>query len=582
MDFGFINSILNSRFLPPQDHWFASTQNNFFSINYYYFGHFITAFMIKINSISPSISYNLMLTTIFASSMTMSFSLGYNIYIYLRNKFGQVKEKLQWFKPTVAGILSAVLVNLGGNLHTIYIFTKGYPAEQPIPFWKILSSFNLKDYWYPNATRFIPFTIHEFPSYSYVVSDLHGHVLDIIFVLMLIALFLVLVINQNKIIDKIILILCSLFLSITYMTNSTDFLIYGSLFLFILVIKFEKIIKIFITYPFIILSSLLLTLPFSVNFKPFASTIGVNCAPNFLTSIGKLGPFIFEAGKCQTTPLWMLFVLWGLFWFNFIAFLIFIFFNKRKFPNTKDKIFYFIFFLFVESILLTLFAEFFYFKDIYPAHFRANTMFKLGYQAFIIMSLLSGVVITFILANTKKISIKRIIYILVIFPSLFFVLLYPFIAVPSYFNGSFKSLDGSAWIKNSYPQISEIIEIIKIKKQTDNNFSILEAHGNSYTDYNIISAHTGVATVVGWPVHEWLWRGSIDLVNKRAEEVRFVYESPMSKLKKIKKILDKYNIKYIIITNLEKDKYSSLKIDKFYKIGKPIYQNNNNYLFEYK
>jgi uncharacterized membrane protein len=582
MDFGFINSILNSQFLPPQDPWFASTQNNFFSVNYYYFGHFITAFIIKLNSISPSVSYNLMLTTIFASSMTMTFSLGYNIYIYLVNTFAHAKSKLLWFKPVLAGVLSAILTNLGGNLHTIYLFTKGYHAEQPIPFWKILSSFNLKDYWYPNATRFIPFTIHEFPSYSYVVSDLHGHVLDIIFVLTLIACFLVFIVNQNKITDRTILILTSLFLSITYMTNSTDFLIYGSLFFFILVIKYENVSKILFTYALTILSALFLTLPFSVNFKPFASSLGLNCAPDFLTSSNKLGPFVFESGKCQTSPFWMLFILWGFFWLNFIAFLVFIFFQKKKFPNTKHKIFYFIFFLFVESVLLTLFAEFFYFKDIYPAHFRANTMFKLGYQAFIMMSILSGVVITFVIASHKRINIKRLFYSLLVFPSLFFILLYPFLSVPSYFNGSFKTLDGSAWIKNSYPDISEIIRIINGKKQSDEKaFTILEAHGNSYTDYNLISAHTGIATVIGWPVHEWLWRGTIDLVNKRAEEVRFVYESPKSELKKIKTILNKYNIRYIVISNLEKDKYASLKINKFYKIGKPIYQNNDNYLFEY-
>jgi len=38
---------------------------------------------------------------------------------------------------------------------------------------------------------------------------------------------------------------------------------------------------------------------------------------------------------------------------------------------------------------LIIIPEFFYIKDIYPAHFRANTMFKLGYQAFIIMGIAS-------------------------------------------------------------------------------------------------------------------------------------------------------------------------------------------------
>ena len=63
-------------------------------------------------------------------------------------------------------------------------------ADNPIPFWNLQPKFNFSNYWYPNATRFIPFTIHEFPLYSFVVSDLHGHVLNIPIVLLIIALLI--------------------------------------------------------------------------------------------------------------------------------------------------------------------------------------------------------------------------------------------------------------------------------------------------------------------------------------------------------------------------------------------------------
>ena len=74
-------------------------------------------------------------------------------------------------------------------LTTIYTFFKAYPNDHPVPFWKLsFLPFSFPNgYWYPNATRFIPFTIHEFPIYSFVVSDLHGHVLDIPIVLLTIA-----------------------------------------------------------------------------------------------------------------------------------------------------------------------------------------------------------------------------------------------------------------------------------------------------------------------------------------------------------------------------------------------------------
>jgi uncharacterized membrane protein len=43
MDFGFVNSFLRSEYLPAKDMWFTPH-----TINYYYFGHLITAMLTKI------------------------------------------------------------------------------------------------------------------------------------------------------------------------------------------------------------------------------------------------------------------------------------------------------------------------------------------------------------------------------------------------------------------------------------------------------------------------------------------------------------------------------------------------------
>ena len=79
MDFGFVNSILRADYFPPKDMWFTP-----FSINYYYFGHLMTAVLTKISMISSSITYNLMLSSLFAFTFTCSFSIGANlIYFFL-------------------------------------------------------------------------------------------------------------------------------------------------------------------------------------------------------------------------------------------------------------------------------------------------------------------------------------------------------------------------------------------------------------------------------------------------------------------------------------------------------------------
>ena len=206
MDFGFINSILRSEYFPPLDMWFSP-----FSINYYYFGHLYSAVLTKLSGIPSNITYNLLLGTVAGLCMTASFSLALNL---LHGQLYNVKRV--FVKIGLGALLAAALVTFGGNLHTIYTLYPAYENEKPVPFWTLggpllstigqnsdnatptvtnkylnivpsLSTFP-NEYWYPNATRYIFNTIHEFPIYSWVVADLHGHVLDIPFVLLTIAM----------------------------------------------------------------------------------------------------------------------------------------------------------------------------------------------------------------------------------------------------------------------------------------------------------------------------------------------------------------------------------------------------------
>ncbi|MBI3385806.1 hypothetical protein HY031_01845 [Candidatus Gottesmanbacteria bacterium] len=58
MDYGFMKSILESKFFPPPDMWYAGK-----SINYYYFGHLVTAVVTKLSGLDLSYTFNLMLAT---------------------------------------------------------------------------------------------------------------------------------------------------------------------------------------------------------------------------------------------------------------------------------------------------------------------------------------------------------------------------------------------------------------------------------------------------------------------------------------------------------------------------------------
>jgi len=564
MDFGFINSILRSDYFPPKDMWYTPL-----SINYYYFGHLATSVFIKISNIPSPVGYNLMLASTFAFAFTCTVSLSINI-------FDNIKKSL---KSSLAGFLSAVLLSLGGNLVTIYTFFKPYQNENPVPFWQLLFSPLTfpNNFWYPNATRFIPFTIHEFPLYSFVVSDLHGHVLDIPFVLMAIGLLFSLFISQK--IKNINLILISFVLAILYMTNAWDGLIYMLLTLIIFTFinfykkensfSFKSLVNFALGIFSLIIGFFIFSLPFSLNFKPFVSGIGIICAPKFLTNLEKIGPFLFEPDHCLRSPLWQLIILYGFFYFCVISFALFIKF-KRKYVLTKGDIF--IIFLISLSTLLILIPEFIYVKDIYPAHYRANTMFKLTYEAFIMLSVSAGYIIAKIITSSiNKIFLS--VFILFTIILIYLVLSYPVFAINSYYNDlkQYKGIDGTNYLKTLYSADYDLINWFN--KNVTGQPVILEANGDSYTDYGRISANTGLPTIIGWPVHEWLWRGSYDVAAPRIEDVKTLYESPDLNLTKT--LIKKYNIAYVVISNLEFQKYTNLNENKFKNLGNVIFQSGN-------
>lgn len=580
MDFGFINSILRSQYFPPLDMWLSADPSHpaGYPINYYYFGHLTGALLIKLTNTVPAAGYNLILAAIFGQGIVTAFSLTTQT-IY---KFG---KKL--FAALVFGLLGTFIVNLGGNLHTIYLFTKGYSPDNPVPFWNILSVFNPTKYWYPNATRFIPFTIHEFPSYSYVVADLHGHVFDIPFVILTLAILFQFFTSRNDAIPKErenskinpllagiarsrylpYALLMGFMTAIHYMTNAFDgpiYMLLASLTAFFLLgagmrfLVFEAIM---------VIGFLFFSAPFSLNFSPFVSGIGMNCAPAFLTSLKKLGPFIFEAGNCQPDQFWMLWILWGFFWTMFLMFPLIKAFERRTTPHDAHSLHVddFSFILLSFGSLLVLIPEFFYIKDIYPAHFRANTMFKLGYQAFIMMSIASVFVIYRLRYLSWKIALPLK---LITLSALFLVFLYPFFSFPSYYGPLTRKpeLDGSVWMTALFPADKQIIDFLN--ESVTGQPVVLEAQGDSYTDYERISAYTGLPTIAGWWVHEWLWRGSSDVIGKKIPVVMAAYQSP--DVAATRELLKAYHVEYVVVSGLERAKYAKLEEEKFLKLGNKI------------
>lgn len=200
MDFAFLNSLLRTDTLPAPDPWLAGQ-----SINYYYYGQYIYAFISKMNGIKPGVAYTLSMCTSIAIAFSMAYSIGSMVLEGAIRKGVKAPFPVRIF----AGLLSAFAVCIMGNSHSFFYDEKGAGNN----FLKFLKSAGVKtgritDFFYPDSTRFIgynpdvkvfddlgnlvhsgDFTIHEFPFYSFLIGDLHAHVVSMMIVLLIIAVF---------------------------------------------------------------------------------------------------------------------------------------------------------------------------------------------------------------------------------------------------------------------------------------------------------------------------------------------------------------------------------------------------------
>ena len=604
MDFGFVNSILRSKYFPPVDMWFAGK-----SINYYYFGHYITAFLTKLSGIDSAISYNLMIATLFAFCFSLTFSLTANLVHFFQIENLKLKNSFKIYNLKfiiVAGLISAFLVSLGANLHPSFYNLKMKVFDKPY-------CDGATTYWYPNATRYIGYcpevedkTIHEFPSYSFIVSDLHGHVSDIPFVLMFLALSLTLLIKikENKNLSFVSLLTSHfslpLLLAVFYMTNQWDFPIYLMVLGFVLLwgtyqhygwtIKtLTKSVPLGIG---IIALSVLFLLPFQLNFDPIVKGIA----------------FV----NARSLP-YQLLILWGAPWFFGLVFIGFLtkdklkpkhFFNKENLVKWFSKAIgvdvefkkktvkplitssqllitdIFILILLLVSTSLIIIPEIIYVKDIYIASYhRANTMFKLTYQSFVMFSVCTGYIVVRILSSRKK-YLSSLFLTFTFFVLIFAQMVYPNYSIPGYYGKllkqNYKGLYGLNFLDRMYPDDYKLI--LWLNKNVNNQPVVLEAVGDSYTDYERISMATGLPTIEGWLVHEWLWRGSYDEPGKRAGEVQTIYESEDINL--TESLLKQYQVKYLVVGEMERQKYPKINEEKIKSLGKEVFKSGKTILYE--
>lgn len=181
MDVAFLASSARATTMPPPDPWFAGE-----SINYYYLGYLLYGTFSTLAGVLPEIGFNLALATVFSTTLVAAGGLGWNA---VRPWFGR--------RLAIAcGALASFGVALAGNL-----YAPGRLLQEPLQtvnawWWDSAAGIGWRssrivcdgprvgNLCLPPATE----TINEFPFFSFLLGDLHPHLMALPYTLVAIGL----------------------------------------------------------------------------------------------------------------------------------------------------------------------------------------------------------------------------------------------------------------------------------------------------------------------------------------------------------------------------------------------------------
>jgi YYY domain-containing protein len=358
---------------------------------------------------------------------------------------------------------------------------------------------------------------------------------------------------------------------------------------------------------------------FFSNFK--SPVTGIGFAPEYVrTYSAKFSDMQYPSN------LWFLFGIWGSFLILSVVSLIVITLLRKY---SFNKLFLPIAFIGLALGLIG-FTELFFFQDLFhianPPYFRANTVFKFTYHAWILMGIGTALLLHFSWHSLTKIKslplglFSDLTYIILLCLVLGSVFLYPIIAVEQAFapklpwlmdeNDKKLTLDGSKFIESRSPGDYETIQWIN--KNIKRRVVILEAVGGAYTYNARIGVHSGMGNIINWETHEWTWRFHYPenikywqqaLLNNKASndsstsqeviapietgyaeiakttaEVKTAYET--TDIEATKEILKKYNVEYVYIGSQERVNYPDIQEAKFKSLGELVFESNDSKLYK--
>ena len=648
MDFGFLNALLLSQGFPPEDVWLSGNP-----VTYYHFGHLAMSGLTKLTGISSSVAYNLSVALVPALLAVASYGLVYNLV----RLSGAARRRAILF-----GLAAPVLIGLISNLVGVldFVQARGWGSDG---FWQWVaikdltgsgvegSSFFPQQFnWWWHSTRVIntfadgqslDFTITEFPFFSFLLGDLHAHVMALPFMILSLSMSFNLMLSKEPPglgwlrRNPFEAFAIALSLGALAFINTWDIPVFGTLLvvvLFILAFKhwgadFKRVaLRALVVAVPILVVAVLLFLPFYLNLQSQASGIlplrDVSTRPFYFILIWAF--FLFITVSMLIRQLWSLPKL-GKSGDNILALTLALTFlpvilwtfivlpleviEEGRLPalamvgsrllkllplglivglstfsalaRARHGPSPLVFCLALTGLgfYLLMGAELFYVQDFLPV--RMNTVFKLYYQAWMLLAVASAFGLYYWVSRPEpKLAPLRLgnyAWTGVVVLLLVVSLYYPAGAALDRAKSSSASPTLDGLAFVKERDAHEYDAIVELRDRAPRG-NIVEAVGRSYSDHGRIAASTGLPSPLNWPGHEIQWRGSGQLLSSREEDVAAIYQSDNQE--KVRGLLDKYDIRYVYLGSRERARYGPLDEEKFLLHMKVFFQSGSVVVYE--
>lgn len=707
MELAFINAILRSPAYPPNDPWLAG-----YAISYYYFGYAQMAMLARLTNVAAGVAFNLAVAVVFALSALGAYGVLYDLLAATRRPqekspsrrgTSEVRSLRNWLAALLGPFLALLLGNAEGFLELLHArglfwrpdgsggLTSSFwtwldmqelsrpPAQ---PFRWLPRDFGTGSWWWWRASRVVQDydlaggwreVIDEFPFFSFLLADLHPHVLAIPCAFLGVALALNLFLGgaggQMRLgrlrlwLSGRAFLLAAVALGGLAFLNTWDFPIYVALFCgtYVLVrvrqagwgwARLGDFLALGLALG---VAGFLLYLPFYIG---FASQAG-----------GLLPNLVYPT---RGAHLWVMF---GLFFLPLLAYLFFLWRQEPDrgrllrglwvalgvgvggfllavllgvaivslpllgnlslpgaagFSFAEIQNFYldsiaargqvgtlfqqalirrlvapggwltlgallaltlgllwpraervdhdgssgqagtpaitpFVLLLILFATLLVLGPEFFYLRDQFG--WRINTIFKFYYQAWLLWSVAVAYGVLSLLRQLggRQLALARLGFLMLLIVGLAYPVFSLWDKTRGFRPPEGLALDGTRQGHYLNPDDAAAVDWLN---QAPFGY-LVEAVGDSYSQYARISAHTGLPTLLGWPGHESQWRGGAREMGTRQGDIEHLYST--RDWTEARRVLERYNVRYVYIGPLERATYGVSEV-KFQRFMQPVYR----------